>query len=89
MHELVSGYANGTTVNMLPLDALQSPVTLVPPSRLVATFSEVAERARKRHDEMIEESRTLAALRDALLPRLISGELRLRDAESVLARGDA
>ena len=31
------------------------------------------------HNE--RESRTLAALRDALLPKLISGELRLRDAE--------
>jgi type I restriction enzyme S subunit len=27
------------------------------------------------------ESRTLAALRDALLPRLIFGELRVKDAE--------
>ena len=27
------------------------------------------------------QSRTLAALRDALLPKLISGELRVKDAE--------
>ena len=31
-----------------------------------------------------EESRTLAALRDALLPKLISGELRVKDAERFL-----
>jgi len=30
------------------------------------------------------ESRTLAALRDALLPKLISGELRVKDAEAFL-----
>ena len=30
------------------------------------------------------ESRTLAALRDALLPKLISGELRVRDAERIV-----
>jgi type I restriction enzyme S subunit len=30
------------------------------------------------------ESRTLAALRDALLPKLISGELRVKDAERIL-----
>jgi type I restriction enzyme S subunit len=29
------------------------------------------------------ESHTLAALRDALLPKLISGELRVKDAERV------
>jgi type I restriction enzyme, S subunit len=29
----------------------------------------------------IHESRTLSALRDTLLPKLISGELRVKDAE--------
>jgi type I restriction enzyme S subunit len=29
------------------------------------------------------ESHTLAALRDALLPRLVSGELRVKDAEGI------
>ncbi len=32
----------------------------------------------------ISESRTLAAIRDALLPRLISGEIRVKDAEQFL-----
>jgi len=31
-----------------------------------------------------EESSTLAAIRDALLPKLISGEIRLKDAERFL-----
>ncbi|AKE92796.1 hypothetical protein AAT18_23945 [Rhodococcus aetherivorans] len=31
------------------------------------------------------ESRTLAVLRDTLLPRLMSGELRVKDAEAVVA----
>jgi type I restriction enzyme S subunit len=31
------------------------------------------------------ESRTLGALRDALLPKLISGELRVKDAERFVA----
>ena len=31
------------------------------------------------------ECRTLASLRDALLPRLISGELRVREAEKIAA----
>jgi type I restriction enzyme S subunit len=30
------------------------------------------------------ESRTLAALRDTLLPKLISGEVRVKDAEGFL-----
>ncbi len=32
------------------------------------------------------ESHTLAALRDALLPKLISGELRVPDAERIVGR---
>jgi type I restriction enzyme S subunit len=31
------------------------------------------------------ESRTLAALRDALLPKLVSGELRVKDTERAAA----
>jgi len=34
---------------------------------------------------IVEESRTLAATRDALLPQLMSGKLRVRDAEKSLA----
>jgi type I restriction enzyme S subunit len=34
----------------------------------------------------MSQSRTLAALRDALLPKLISGELRIVDAEKIVGR---
>jgi type I restriction enzyme S subunit len=81
MHDTVSGYANGTTVNMLPIDGLQSPQVVVPPSVIVRAFNGFAESARKRHEEMIEERHTLAALRDALLQKLLSGEIRVKDAE--------
>ncbi len=36
--------------------------------------------------QAIGESRTLAALRDALLPKLISGELRVPDADRIVGR---
>lgn len=36
-----------------------------------------------------QESRTLAALRDTLLPKLISGELRVNNSERVIARVSA
>ena len=37
-----------------------------------------------RASEAAAEARTLAALRDSLLPKLISGEIRLRDAEKIV-----
>jgi type I restriction enzyme S subunit len=84
MHDIVSGYANGTTVNMLPIDALQSPLFVAPPEPVIATFSSIAEAARMRQEEMVEESGALALLRDTLLPKLISGELRVNGAEPIV-----
>ena len=39
-----------------------------------------------RASEAVAEARTLAALRDSLLPKLISGELRVRDGERLVER---
>ena len=84
MHDLVSGFANGTTVNMLPLDALQKPLIVCPPGLLIEAFGELAVNVRQRCEELLLESRTLASVRDLLLPKLISGEIRLRDAEKTV-----
>ena len=81
MHDLVSGYANGTTVNMLPLDAVQKPLIVLPPRALVETFDVLALSCEHRREETVQESRTLSALRDTLLPKLMSGELRVKDVE--------
>ena len=86
MHGLVSGFANGTTVNMLPLDALQKPPIVCPPGPLVEEFDAVAVNARQRCEELLLESRALASLRDLLLPKLISGELRTKDGERLMER---
>lgn len=80
MHETVSGYANGTTVNMLPLDGVQSPLTICPPARLVTMFDAFATNSERRREKAILESRTLTDLRNTLLPKLISGELRVKEA---------
>ena len=84
MHDLVSGFANGTTVNMLPIDALQKPPIVCPSGPLIEAFDALATNARQRCEELLLESRTLASLRDLLLPKLISGEIRLRDAEKAV-----
>ncbi len=77
MHETVSGYANGTTVNMLPIDGLQSPRFVSPPGTLVAAFDRQDECWQARGEVAMRESESLQALRDTLLPKLISGEVRL------------
>ena len=77
MHDTVSGYATGTTVNMLPLDALRIPSMVMPWAPLMTTFSGVAEAVRIRQERFIAESRSLTAQRDALLPGLVLGEVRV------------
>ena len=75
MHETVSGYATGTTVNMLPLDALSLPRFVAPSAELMNRLSLMVKSARIRQEQLIGESQLLAAQRDALLPGLVSGEV--------------
>ncbi|MEV5347408.1 restriction endonuclease subunit S [Streptomyces achromogenes] len=60
-----------------------APITL--PSRgKREAFEKVAMSLRLRVHQGVVESRTLAALRDTLLPQLMSGKLRIRDAEKIV-----
>ena len=77
MHDTVSGFATGTTVNMLPADALQIPGIVYPPVSVVTAYTAIAKTARRRQEHLYEESRTLAEQRDAFFPNLVSGELLL------------
>ena len=61
----------------VPPTALRGFLMVVPPRRLSAWFGDVAESLIERASKAGHESRTLAAVRDMLLPKLISGELRL------------
>ena len=70
----VSGYATGTTVNMLPIEALKIPQIVVPPTELVSEFSAIAKAARVRQERLIIECDCLSAQRNGLLPRLLSGD---------------
>jgi type I restriction enzyme S subunit len=82
--ERAAGFATGTTVLALPKDAvLGLPVTL-PTEEKVSKFHESVQSLWRRQWAAYEESRTLASLRDLLLPRLISGELRIKDAEKMV-----
>jgi type I restriction enzyme S subunit len=83
-HYWISGFSNGTTINMLPLDALQMPLLVVPPPRLVQVFDQLATATHKRREANLQESSRLAALRDTLLPKLLSGEVRVPEAEQAV-----
>ena len=57
-----------------------------PAADVVQAFSRLTGSMLKKMDRNERESRTLAALRDTLLPKLISGALRVVDAERIVGR---
>ncbi|MFZ2652916.1 MAG: restriction endonuclease subunit S [Burkholderiaceae bacterium] len=59
---------------------------IVPPQELQARFGVTAEYLLGRVSSAERESESLAKLREALLPKLISGELRVKDAGKPVAR---
>jgi type I restriction enzyme, S subunit len=85
LRQVIVGYSNGTTVNMLPADALQRPRLAVPPADLVRRFDQVVQPLFAKQEQLQLESETLAKLRDLLLPKLMSGEIRLKEAEKAVA----
>jgi len=56
----------------------------VPPTMLMDQFLRAVLPLRQRLVANVSESRTLAAMRDTLLPRLVSGDLHVKDAERFL-----
>ena len=62
---------------------------VVHPRGLVVEFERRLAPVDGRFEVTDHEVRTLAALRDALLPKLISGELRMSDTKRIVAGVDA
>ena len=75
--EAIEGRANGTTFMEISKSNFRPLPVVVPPQPLLDAFQKQVEPLHRRVVSNLHESRTLAALRDALLPKLLSGELRL------------
>ena len=65
----------GTTIPYVRWDSMESYNIAVPPDLLLEAFEKTVSLLVKRIAAQGEESRTLANLRDTLLPKLLSGEL--------------
>ncbi|WP_058868182.1 restriction endonuclease subunit S [Chloracidobacterium thermophilum] len=75
---------HGSVFNTITRDTLKSVRVVAPPNALIVEFECIIGAMLQRILSALHESRTLAALRDALLPKLISGEIRVKDAERFL-----
>jgi type I restriction enzyme S subunit len=71
-------HAVGATMPNLNTSILGALPMVVPPPELQSRFAEIVGPWDERGTIALEESRTLATIRDTLLPKLLSGELSLR-----------
>ena len=70
----------GTVFGSINKTQFEALATIEPPSKVVVEFEAYVGQLDDRIRTNVSESRTLAQTRDLLLPRLMSGEIRLRDA---------
>jgi len=77
-HDLVCGYSNGTTVNHLSIDGVKKPEFQVPSKEKHDNFHAQVTPMLEKMESNEDENLTLATLRDTLLPKLMSGEVRLK-----------
>lgn len=87
--ELIKQKANGSTFMEISKAAFRPIKVCVPPDEVIDVFTQVAEPLLRRIESNERQKATLAGTRDALLPRLISGRLRLPDAESLMEEASA
>ena len=78
--ELVQSRGAGTTRTSLNARVLSGFPLVVPSNAIAKHFTQAADSIRRRIVANVSEAEALAAQRDALLPRLVSGELRVVEA---------
>ena len=75
--EYVQSYKTGTTVSHLGKSDIDRFLFVTPPLDVLEDFSEIVNPLKEEVVNRAMESRRLASLRDTLLPRLMSGEIRV------------
>jgi type I restriction enzyme S subunit len=83
--DMITGNAGGSTFPEISKSVLRQLPMLAPPRPIIDAFAKIAEALVGRITASAQEALTLATLRDTLLPKLISGELRIADAEQRIA----
>jgi len=78
--ERLQQISHGSVFQTITRDTFASVTTIKPTSKMALLFDETADPLLKRILANRNESETLTKLRDTLLPKLISGELRIRRA---------
>ena len=78
VREQLTGSTNGSTVNMLPADGIEMAKFQLPPDDKIKRFNEFALPLQAKQETNHEQIKKLIALRDTMLPKLMSGEVRVK-----------
>jgi len=81
----VRALVTGAVQPKLNMRNLRGLAVELPAAAHLARIEQVAGSQMASHRNISDENRTLAAMRDALLPHLMSGRLRVRDAEKIVS----
>ncbi len=84
-HEFAKYDGEGTVFGSINKAAFEAITFISPTSDLVTEFESLAYSLDQQIERNELESRTLAALRDSLLPKLLSGELGVLEAEELVS----
>jgi len=83
VRDWIAARAIGATMPNLNTGILGEVEILVPSPEIASQYVEVVDPFLQRFRANIRENKALAATRDLLLPKLMSGEIRVRDAEKI------
>ena len=75
----IIGYTNGTTVNMLSPDGFKKPLVVKPDKNIIKSFTQVVNPIWEKQESNFDQLQTLTKTRDSLLPKLMSGQLRVKE----------
>ena len=78
----------GSTQPLLSQTELKSLPIARPPASVLSVFCELTQHWQERQSTLLKENVNIKALLDTLLPKLISGEIRIPDAEKMLEEVD-
>jgi type I restriction enzyme S subunit len=82
--EILEARAHGSVFSTITRDTLDGVSTISPSLEVIQSFNGIAGALLGKIKNNLEDNRILGNQRDALLPKLISGEIRIPDAEKTL-----
>lgn len=82
--DIIKGHANGSTFMEISKKAFRPIPIVVPSPGILGSFTQIAGSLFNRISINTEQADALSSLRDTLLPRLISGQLRLPETQAIV-----